>query len=248
MRCLKMTVAYRGTDFCGWQVQDGLPSIQQSLEEAFKTVTGEQVRITGSGRTDAGVHALGQVASLATDSKLECYRLVRALNATTPDDISVLKIEDTINGFHAIRDAKRKKYRYQIQHGCIPDPLNRDFSWFIPHDLNAQSMQDACNRIIGEHDFIGFQAAGGVRKTTVRTIYSCTLQINQCGAFEQLIFEIEGNGFLYNMVRNIVGSLVEIGKGKQPPEWMTELIDQENRNLAGETAPARGLILVNVDY
>jgi tRNA pseudouridine38-40 synthase len=248
MRCLKITVAYRGTNFCGWQVQEGLPSIQQSLEEAYQTVTSEHVRIIGSGRTDAGVHALGQVASLSTESDMDCDRLMRALNATTPNDISVLNIQDAVTGFHAIQNAKRKTYRYQIQYGRIPDPLNRDFYWFIPNPLAVDAMQNACKQFLGEHDFVGFQAAGGVRKTTVRTIYNCKLEKETYGAFNRLIFEIEGNGFLYNMVRNIVGSLVEIGKGKQTPDWVTELIQQKNRNLAGETAPAKGLILLNVDY
>lgn len=248
MRGLKLTIAYRGTEFCGWQIQDNQPSIQQALETAFETVTGETPRITGSGRTDAGVHALGQVASLQTNSNMECFRLVRALNATTPDDIAILDIEEVSPDFHAIRDALRKRYRYQILHGRIRDPLSRDQCWFVPTILDVGTMREACQRLLGEHDFICFQAAGAATKTTVRTIYEAEFEVVESGGFEKLVFQVQGNGFLYNMVRNIVGTLVEIGKGKQNPDWITELIQMGDRNLAGETAPAKGLFLVNVDY
>lgn len=248
MRGLKLTIAYCGANYCGWQIQDGQDSVQQKLQDAFQEVTGEPVRITGSGRTDAGVHALGQVASLQTNSQMECFRLVRALNATTPEDIAVLNVEDVEVGFHAIRDAKRKRYRYQIQPGRIPNPLDRAYSWFLPFELNVAAMEAGAKLLEGEHDFACFQAAGGVRKTTVRTIYEVKLEHESTGPFQKLSFEIEGNGFLYNMVRNIVGTLVEIGKGKQEPGWIQQLIDQKDRNLAGPTAPAHALFLLKVDY
>lgn len=248
MRGLKLTVAYCGAAYCGWQVQTGQDSIQQKLQEAFEAVTGERVQITGSGRTDAGVHALGQVASLRTRTTLECERLLRALNATTPEDIAILKIEETDPEFHAIRDATGKRYRYRIQPGRIRDPLDRGFSWFVPTELDVAAMREACRQLVGEHDFACFQAAGGVRKTTVRRIFECTLERQLDGPFEKLIFEIEGNGFLYNMVRNIVGSLVEIGKRKRSPAWIGELIAGRNRTLAGPTAPAHALFLVHVRY
>lgn len=248
MRCLKLTVAYRGTHYCGWQVQDGQPTIQQALEQAFASITGEAIRITGSGRTDSGVHAIGQVASLQTHSTLECFRLLRALNAKTSQDISVLSVEEAPSDFHAIRDAKRKSYGYRLQFGPIPDPLNREFCWFIPTQLDVARMRDACQFLLGEHDFLCFQASGGATKTTVRTLYECSLNHSRQGPFEHLELQVEGNGFLYNMVRNIMGTLVVIGKQKQPPEWIQELIESRDRTLAGETAPPQGLFLMKVDY
>ena len=248
MRCLMLTVAYRGTDFCGWQIQDGQPSIQQCLEQAFEKITGEQVRITGSGRTDSGVHALGQVASLQTGSEMDCARLVRGLNATTPGDISVLDVRDMPLDFHAIQSAKRKMYRYQMQHGRVRNPIERDFCWFVPARLDVEAMQEACRKIEGEHDFLCFQAAGAATRSSIRKIFHCGLTEIHGSGFDKLVFEIEGNGFLYNMVRNIVGSLVVIGKNKRPASWINELIASRDRSLAGETAPPQGLFLVKVDY
>ena len=153
MRGLKLTIAYCGTRYCGWQVQEGQESIQQKLQEAFEAITGEKVQVTGSGRTDAGVHALGQVASLRTRSTLECSQLIRALNATTPEDISILNVEEVAPSFHAIRDATRKRYRYRIQPGRIRDPLDRNFSWFVPTVLNVTAMQAACHYLLGRARF-----------------------------------------------------------------------------------------------
>lgn len=248
MRCLKLTVSYRGTRFAGWQVQPGQPTIQESLEHAFQQITGQRIKVVGSGRTDAGVHALGQVASVVVDTDMECFRLLRGLNATTPEDISVVAVEEAPPGFHAIRDATRKRYRYRIQHGRIRDPLMREFCWFVPTILNVDAIRQAAQALIGEHDFICFQASGAERNSTIRTIFVSAVNPVRQGPFDFLEYEIEGNGFLYNMVRNIVGSLVEIGKGKKNPEWIPELIERRDRTLAGETAPPQGLFLVNVEY
>lgn len=248
MRYLKLTVAYRGTHYCGWQVQTNQLSVQQALENAFTRVTGEKNRLTASGRTDAGVHAIGQVVSVATSTLIPNDKLVQALNSNIPRDISVLSIEDAPERFHAIRDAKRKRYRYRIQTGTVADPLDQDFIWFVSYSLDVSAMKLAAKRLLGEHDFACFQAAGADRKSTVRTIFDCQFSEIDDGPFRKLHFEIEGNGFLYNMVRNIVGSLVEIGRGKQLPEWIAELISSKDRKNAGQTAPAKGLFLVNVDY
>ena len=248
MRCLKLEVCYRGTEYCGWQIQKGAPSVQEILERAFTSVTGENVRMTASGRTDAGVHAIGQVVSVKTESSISCRKFILALNAHLPEDIAVTSVEDAVETFHAIRDAKRKTYRYRILNGPVADPLDLGSIWHFPTKLDLQNMQEGCRYLFGEHDFVCFQAVGGDRKTTVRTIFRCDLKCVQEKPFRKLELEIEGNGFLYNMVRNIVGSLIEIGRGKRQPNWIQELIEQQDRNLAGDTAPAHGLFLVSVKY
>ena len=248
MRYLKLTVAYRGTNYCGWQIQANPRSVQQVLETAFTKITGEKNRFTASGRTDAGVHAIGQVISVVTSTTIPNGNLVRGLNSNIPRDISVLSVEDAPERFHAIRDAKRKRYRYRLQMGPVADPLDQEFAWHVTYSLDVPAMQLAARELLGEHDFACFQAAGADRITTVRTIYDC--QFNECETtpFRKFQFEIEGNGFLYNMVRNIVGSLVEVGRGKQSPTWISELIRSKDRKRAGQTAPAKGLFLVSVDY
>ncbi|MDG2467681.1 MAG: tRNA pseudouridine(38-40) synthase TruA [Pirellulaceae bacterium] len=248
MRCLKMTVAYRGTHYCGWQIQNGQNSIQQELESAFRTVTGETVRMTASGRTDSGVHALGQVVSTAIRSEMECHQLLRALNGNTPFDISVLKVEEAVPRFHAIRDATKKSYRYRIQSGPVSDPIDQDFLWYVPFSLDVAAMQSGCEYLVGEHDFVCFQASGGATKSTIRTVFQCQIREAVSSPFRKLELDIEGSGFLYNMVRIIAGSLVEIGKGKRQPDWIAEIIQSKDRTKAGPTAPPQGLFLMNVDY
>lgn len=248
MRYLKLTVAYRGTNYCGWQIQTNPHSVQQVLETAFQKITGEKHRLTASGRTDAGVHAIGQVVSILTSTTIPNGNLVKALNANIPRDISVLSIEDAPEQFHAIRDAKRKRYRYRLQTGPIADPLDYDFIWHVTYPLNVADMQSAAQKLIGEHDFACFQASGAERITTIRTIFETQFTKCETTPFAKFQFEIEGDGFLYNMVRNIVGSLVEIGRGRQSPSWITELIESKDRKIAGQTAPAKGLYLVSVGY
>lgn len=248
MRYLKLTVAYRGTNYCGWQVQANQLSVQQVLETAFTKITGEKNRLTASGRTDAGVHAIGQVVSVVTATKIPNRNLVKGLNANIPRDISVLSVEDAPERFHAIRDAKRKRYRYRLQTGPVADPLDQELIWHVSYPLDVPAMTLAAGELVGEHDFACFQAAGADRKSTIRTIYDCQFSECESTPFRKLHFEIEGNGFLYNMVRNIVGSLVEVGRGKQTPNWIAELIRSKDRKRAGQTAPAKGLFLVSVDY
>ncbi len=274
MRTFKLTVAYDGTDFAGWQVQPGRPTIQGALQSALSAVTRATVPVIGSGRTDAGVHAIAQVASCvvprwrATDAEL-----ARALNTKLPNTVSVVDVADAPDGFHALRDAVGKRYRYQIRVGGPRDPFDYRYSWQLPGPLDCDAMCDAASRLVGRHDFASFQAAGADRKSTVRHVSACELLENgeeaehRCndrlphrGSFpamslsadgtgeRRLAIEVEANGFLYNMVRNIVGTLVEIGRGRREPGWIEQVLEAKDRDAAGPTAPAHGLFLQRVDY
>jgi tRNA pseudouridine38-40 synthase len=248
MRYLKLTVAYDGTDYVGWQIQENGTSVQQRLEETWFSVTQEQVRIMSSGRTDAGVHATAQVCSLATQTKLDNRTLIRALNATLPEDISVIEVQDAPAGFHATRDATAKTYRYQIQFGRIRDVHRRRYRWFVPRPLDLDAMREGAKYLIGEHDFQGFQAVGSERLSTVRHVMRLELHHWRESIFDYLDIEITSNGFLYNMVRNIVGTLVQVGQGNRPPSWVERVLQEKDRRLAGRTAPAHALFLIHVDY
>lgn len=248
MRHLKLTLAYDGTAYVGWQVQPNGVSIQAKLEQAWQKVTGEHRRITASGRTDAGVHALGQVCSLATDSALDNRSLLRALNAETPFDISIRSIEDAWPGFHAIRDAQRKTYCYHLQYGRIQDPLRLRYCWFVPADLDLEAMRQAAHHLVGEHDFASFQGAKSDRRTTVRHVSQLDLTPRTENEFPGLVITVTANGFLYNMVRNLVGSLVRVGRRRETPDWIAWVRDQRDRRCAGQTAPPQGLFLDHVVY
>lgn len=251
-RSFKLTIAYDGTDFAGWQVQPNQPTIQQKLQRAFLKVTGEEVQVIGSGRTDSGVHALGQVASCRVENwRAPAANLVRALNAHLPDTITVRDAVDAPDDFHAIRDAVRKRYRYQLQLSGLRDAFEFRYRWHVHGRYDLEVMQAAANRILGRHDFRSFQASGADPKiTTTRTIFACDVieqrLIKDGGRF--VAIEIEADGFLYNMVRNIVGTLIEVGRGKRPDEWIDEVLEARDRNVAGQTAPPMGLFLLWVDY
>jgi len=249
MRYLKLTIAYDGKNYVGWQIQKNGISVQQRLEEGWTEVTGEQIRITSSGRTDSGVHARGQVCSLETESKIANAGLVRALNAKTPDDISVLKVESAIDGFNAIDHCVKKTYCYQVQCGRILDPLGLNCWWFVPHHLDIDGMREAASHLTGKLDFASFQASGGtVRRTTVRHVMEIRIETTQRDPFTDVRIYVTADGFLYNMVRNIVGTLVHVGRRSQPPSWAKWVIEQKDRSCAGQTAPAHGLFLEQVFY
>lgn len=247
-RFLKLTIAYDGTDYVGWQVQPNGVSVQQRLEEAWLSTTGEQLRITASGRTDSGVHAKGQVCSLATNSQLSNRDLVRALNALTPEDIAVLKVDEAVEGFHAIRDAIEKTYGYQIQHGYILDPLRRRECWFVTRNLDVDAMREAAQFLIGRHDFTSFQSLGAERLSAVRNVKRLDIEVSQDSLRPELTIWIAADGFLYNMVRRIVGSLVRVGRGGEQPDWVRWVLEQKDGSLSGQTAPAHGLFLDHVQY
>ncbi len=249
MRFIKLTIAYDGANYVGWQRQLNGIAVQQRMEEGWLALTGEKLSIAASGRTDSGVHAVAQVCSLATDCSIPTSRLARGLNAKTPEDISVLKSEDAIHGFNAIHHCSNKTYRYHVQCGRIPDPLARTRAWFVPHHLDIAAMQQAAAYLVGERDFASFQAAGGTaRKTTVRNVMDLSVLANQRTPYTDVMISVTANGFLYNMVRNIVGTLVHVGRRSETPEWARWVLEQKNRCCAGQTAPAHGLFLENVVY
>jgi len=256
MRPFKLTIAYDGTDYAGWQVQPGRPTIQGHLQQALLSLTGEAIAVVGSGRTDAGVHAWAQVASCTLRHwSGTAKNLADAINTKLPDTIAVTHAIDAPAGFHAIRDAVSKRYRYQIRIGGGRNAFDHRYRWLIRHELDLASMQLATAKIIGEHDFASFQAAGAPRQSTVRHVRDCLWKRDtniEWGTPPSSValwsLEIEANGFLYNMVRNIVGTLIEVGRGKYPPDWIEEVLAARNRDVAGPTAPAHGLFLQVVDY
>jgi len=247
-RSLKITVAYDGTGYAGWQVQPDAKTIQGTLEDAWARVTGERIRLTASGRTDAGVHALGQVVSLQTATHLDNDSLQRALCAILPDDIAVLSVEDAVDDFHAIRNAVSKRYRYRIDNGRVRDVLSRRYTWHVPAPLDAEAMHRAAQRLVGRHDFSSFESAGAERASSVRTVSELLVQRGRDERCNEIVLEIESDGFLYNMVRAIVGTLVEVGRGAQREDWISEVLAAVDRRRAGPTAPPQGLVLLRVTY
>lgn len=248
MRSFRLTLSYDGTAYVGWQVQDNGRTIQAELEAALLQVTGQAVRAVASGRTDAGVHAIGQVVSFCCETRLTADVLRRALDANLPRDIVVRDVREAPDGFHAIRDAIRKRYRYVVQDGPVQDVFGRAYTWYVAPRLNVEAMQAAARSLLGKHDFRSFEAAGSPRVSSVRTIYDLTVGRQRGDFLDRVVFEVEADGFLYNMVRNLVGSLVEVGSGRREAAWIAEVLAAQDRKLAGITAPPQGLFLVSVDY
>jgi|694.fasta_scaffold42999_2 tRNA pseudouridine38-40 synthase len=248
MRFLKLTIAYDGTEFVGWQVQANGRSVQAELEAAWKAITGETLRVTACGRTDSGVHAAGQVCSLATETGLEPAVIQRALNAVLPRDLSLLDLVERPNAFHAIRDCLEKTYRYQIQAGRLLDVFSRRYAWHVPVRLDVPAMQQAAAALIGRHDFAAFQATGSERYSTVRTISRVVVLGAEESPFQRVTIEVTADGFLYNMVRCIAGSLVLVGQGKRSPQWLAEALQSRDRAQTGPTAPAHGLTMLSAKH
>jgi len=248
MPTYKLTLAYEGTAYAGWQIQTNADTIQGNLESAIQRITGYAVRVMGSGRTDSGVHALGQVASFSADSRLDGNEMLRALNGNLPLDIRVLGCQIAKDGFHALRDATGKRYRYHIRDGDLPNLFRRQYSWYVPDHLDEKKMTSAGRFLLGRHDFSSFEAAGAPRATSVRTVSELDVQRRGGEGREEVRLEVHADGFLYNMVRNMVGTLVEVGRGARPAEWVAEVLKARDRQVAGPTAPAHGLFLVHVDY
>ena len=249
-RRIKLEITYDGTRYKGWQRQPDAPSIQETLEKVLLKITGEQVAVTGSGRTDAGVHALKQVAAFSTESTLTPEVFYRALNGHLPDDIRILHTEDVPLSFHPIRDAVSKRYRYLIDDQRPFCPITRNYCWIYRKPLDVPTMQTAAEYLRGKHDFACFQTQGSPRETTVRTISDVSVQRFPPSPMlpPMIQIEIEADGFLYNMMRTIAGTLVLFGVGRQTPNQMKEIIKSGNRSQAGPTAPPHGLYLVNVVY
>jgi tRNA pseudouridine38-40 synthase len=245
MRNFKMIVEYDGTGYCGWQRQENGLSIQQVLEETIHLITQEKVTVIGSGRTDAGVHALNQVASFRSNTLLPAEILYRGVNGLLPHDIVVKALEEVAGEFHAQHDVRGKIYVYRICNKRLRPALGRNYFWFIHHPLDLMLMEKAAQYLIGTHEFSSFCATGTQVKDRTRTITSINVSRGEDGLLE---ITIEAQGFLKYMVRNIVGTLVEIGRGQRPPEAMKDIIASRDRNIAGVTAPARGLYLKEVKY
>jgi tRNA pseudouridine38-40 synthase len=248
MRWLKLTVSYDGGAYAGWQTQPDRPTVQGVLEAALLRITGESIRVTAAGRTDAGVHALGQVAGLATQTQLTNSDLERALNAVLPNDVAVLTVEDAPERFHATYHAVAKQYRYQIHNGRTRLVFERQYAWHVPQPLDAAAMHAAGQALVGRHDFSSFETAGSERPDSVRTIHELTVSRGTREWSERITVNVSGDGFLYNMVRTIVGTLVEVGAGTRSMEWPAAVLAAHDRRAAGQTAPPQGLFLVSVSY
>ena len=247
-RWLKLTVAYDGAAYAGWQIQPELPTVQGTVEAAWREIAREEVHVTAAGRTDAGVHALGQVVGLATENQLSTADLQRGLNAVLPDDVAVLGVEQAREGFHATHDAVAKQYRYQIHNGRVPTVFDRHWTWHYPQPLDAEAMHRAGQALVGKHDFSSFETAGSERPSSVRTITELTVARGTGALADRVTIEVTGDGFLYNMVRAIVGTLVKVGRGARDESWPAGVLAACDRRHAGQTVPPHGLFLVRVDY
>jgi tRNA pseudouridine38-40 synthase len=269
MRTFKLTLAYDGTNYSGWQSQPGRVTVQDALERALAKITCETIRVVASGRTDAGVHALAQVVSFRSDCPLEPAVLHKALNAELPHDVAVLEAALAPADFHAIASARRKRYRYVICDGPLRDVFARHYSWHIYGRLDEAAMHRSAQALAGTHDFSSFETSGSERETSVRTVFEINVARGQGGAAglppiapgqaagavppqqgagDLVVVEVEADGFLYNMVRAIVGTLVEVGHAKRDESWPAEVLEDRDRRAAGRTAPPQGLFLVHVEY
>ncbi len=245
MRNLKITIQYNGSNYCGWQKQPDSLGIQGTIERAIYEITKEDVKITGSGRTDAGVHALGQVANFKIKSNIPTNRIPNALNAKLPKDIVIVDCEEVSEEFHSRYSSNSKTYRYMIYNNQYRSPIYKDISYQVKYDIDLEKIKREANYLIGEHDFKGFMSSGSSVTDTIRTIYK--IDIKEEKEEGLIILEITGNGFLYNMVRIIVGTLVDIGRGRLDKS-LKEIIKSKDRGECGHTAPAHGLFLKKVYY
>lgn len=241
---IKLTLEYDGTRYQGWQIQPRGETIQGVLEKALCTIAGEPVRVTGSGRTDAGVHALGQTANFFMDQVPDPHRLERAINALTPPDITVKSSEFVPDSFDARRDGRSRVYAYRILNRSAPSPFHSRYAWHVHHELDVPAMRGALAGLEGKHDFSAFRAAGCDAANPVRTVYRVGFEQSD----DLLVLNIEATAFLRHMVRNIVGTLVEVGRSQRTLQSFHELLGNRDRTKAGPKAPARGLFLMKVRY
>ena len=258
----KLTIAYDGTGLVGWQRQASGISVQGLLEDALRELDGRHVEVAGAGRTDAGVHALGQVASVSLTRAIDRGTLLRALNSRLPESVRIVEAADAAPSFHARFDARSKTYSYRVWNGEVMSPFERAYAWHVPGPaLDVAAMASAARLLEGRHDFAAFQASGSDTRSTEREVFSSRARYGSDplrGArdpqpFDRMApglitYEIAGAGFLRHMVRTIVGTLVEIGRGRRPDAWMSEVLCSRDRAEAGPTAPAEGLFLVSLDY
>lgn len=245
MRNIKLTIEYDGKLFGGWQKQPNKLNIQGEIEKAIYNVTGEKVELIGSGRTDAGVHSLGQVANFKTDNQtISIDKMPMAINSQLKNSIIIKDAVEVDEKFHSRYNAKHKTYRYVINNSKYGSAINRNYEYHFPIKLDANKMQEAAKYLIGEHDFKAFKSSGTSSKSSIRIIYDAKVYKKD----DDICIELTGNGFLYNMVRIIAGTLLDVGIGKILPEDIKEIIESKDRQKAGKTLPAQGLFLVKVEY
>ena len=244
MHTIKLTISYDGTGYNGWQVQPEGKTVQGEVEKAIAKVYKKEYRLHGAGRTDSGVHAIQQVAHFKVKELIPAKKISLALNKVLPKDIVIKKAEEVDSDFHARFGAKSKTYAYYISNTKSRDPFKERYAWGVTYKLDVKLMRKEAKSLIGEHNFKSFQAADKSERSSVRTISKILIKHTK----SDITVEIIGNGFLYNMVRNIVGTLVDIGRGYLPPGSMQNILNKQNRTQAGPTAPAKGLFLVRVRY
>ncbi len=245
MRTIKLVIEYDGTNYLGWQVQPRGLTVQGVIEEKLSILTGEAIRLVGAGRTDSGAHAYGQVAHFKTESRMDASSIQKALNSLLPADIVIRKGEDASVAFHARKSARSKVYEYHILNRDIRSALLRGYAWHVSQKLDLEEMKKSAQYLVGEHDFSCFRSVGTPTRTAVRRVEGIGWKRGQSGLIQ---FEIEASGFLKQMVRAIVGTLVEVGKGRIRSEEFLVILESRDRKRAGPTAPARGLFLKEVKY
>lgn len=245
MRRMKLTVAYDGTAYCGWQVQPNGITVEEVLNRTISKLTGEDIHVIGASRTDSGVHARGNVAVFDTASSIPAQRMAYALNQKLPDDIVIVSSEEVAKDWHPrYQDVIAKTYEYHIYNAKVPDPLKRRTTAFVSYELDVEKMREGAAYLVGEHDFVSFCNVRTNVEDTIRTIED--IQIHQEGA--EIIIRIRGNGFLYNMVRIIAGTLIRVGRGYYEPQKVQEILESKKRTEAGVTAPPQGLVLTEIKY
>jgi tRNA pseudouridine38-40 synthase len=244
LRKIKLLIQYDGTAYHGWAAQPAMATVQGTLLDAIEKLTGLHVDLLGSSRTDAGVHALGQVAAFTIDGPIPTENFARALNNMLPDDIVIIEAIEVPDSFDPISDTQSKIYRYTISTDAVRSPMNIRYCWHRPGALNIETMQQAANKLLGTHDFKSFASAADTRQSSVRTILKCDV----AGQENWITFDVQANGFLYNMVRNIVGTLVEVGRGRWTASDIERILAAADRTQAGPIAPASGLCLMKIFY
>jgi len=244
MKRIKLTIAYDGTNYCCWQIQPNGITIEEVINKALEKLTGEPILVIGASRTDSGVHAMGNVAVFDTETTIPAEKIAVALNQKLPEDIVIVKSEEVPLDFHPRYCDCSKTYEYHIINTQIPVPTKRLTSWFVSYELNIDKMRQAANYLIGEHDFVSFCNVRTDVENTVRTITALDILTQE----NEITIRITGDGFLYNMVRIIVGTLIRVGRGFYEPEKVKEILEAKDRKAAGVTAPANGLMLMNIDY
>ncbi len=244
MKRIKLVVAYDGTSYSGWQLQKNAVTIEQKLNEALSGLLGEEIVVTGASRTDAGVHSLGNVCVFDTNTRIPAEKISFALNSRLPEDIVVQDSCEVDLEFHPRAGKSSKTYEYRVLNRTFPDPTRRRDTYFYHYELDVLAMQKAAAYLEGEHDFKSFCSVHAQVETTVRTIYSCTVTKDD----DVIKIRVTGNGFLYNMVRIIAGTLIEVGAGKRAPEEILDMLEKADRCSAGPTAPAHGLTMICINY